>query len=189
MQKNTNWQKELEIVAGILDSLPLEKSTKWGADVYSFEGRNVVSYGGFKHYFAIWFFNGVFLSDPLQVLVSAQEGKTKALRQWRFQDITEINESIIKDYILEAIDVEKKGLRIKPEAVVVPDIPPFLEKVLKSNPSLKDQFDKLSPGKRKEYINYLNEAKQESTRISRLEKIKPLILQGVGLNDKYKSKN
>ena len=51
---------------------------------------------------------------------------------------------------------------------------------------LKANFEKLTPGKQKEYIVFINEAKQEQTRLSRLEKIKPLILLSAGLNDKYK---
>jgi len=57
---------------------------------------------------------------------------------------------------------------------------------LKKDKSLKANFEKLTPGKQKEYIVYINEAKQEATKLSRLGKIKPMILQGVGLNDKYK---
>jgi len=40
---------------------------------------------------------------------------------------------------------------------------------------------------KKEYMEHIDEAKQEKTKISRLEKIKPLVLAGKGLHDKYKS--
>jgi uncharacterized protein YdeI (YjbR/CyaY-like superfamily) len=56
----------------------------------------------------------------------------------------------------------------------------------KNDTILKTSFAKLTPGKQKEYIIYINEAKQEATKLKRLEKIKPMILQGIGLNDKYK---
>ncbi len=38
-----------------------------------------------------------------------------------------------------------------------------------------------------EYYNYIIEAKKEATELSRLEKIKPNILKGSGLHDKYKN--
>ena len=60
------------------------------------------------------------------------------------------------------------------------------KKELKSDQTLKVAFEKLTPGKQKEYSVYINEAKQETTKLKRLEKIKPMILQGLGLNDKYK---
>ena len=77
MQNNNKWTEELEMLSNIISEMPLEKSVKWGAEVFTYNGKNVVSYGGFKNYFTIWFYNGVFLKDKYKVLVNAQEGKTK----------------------------------------------------------------------------------------------------------------
>ena len=115
MQNETKWQEELKMIKAIIAKHPLAKSIKWGAEVYTYNGKNVLSYGGFKDYFSIWFYNGIFLNDPYKVLVNAQQGKTKSLRQWRFASKDEIEEKIISQYISEAIEVEKKGLKIKPE--------------------------------------------------------------------------
>ncbi|CAM4386917.1 YdeI/OmpD-associated family protein [Flavobacterium terrigena] len=186
MQNNTQWTEELELVASIINKLPLEKTIKWGAEVFTYNGKNVVSYGGFKNFFTIWFFNGVFLEDNYNVLVNAQEGKTKSARQWRLTSIAEIDEKKISEYIYEAIEVEKKGLKIQPEKFVAIPVAEVLENELKNDKSLKASFEKLTPGKQKEYIIYINEAKQDATKLKRVEKIKPMILHGIGLNDKYK---
>lgn len=186
MQKNTPWTNELEVIANIINKAPLDKTTKWGADVFTYNGKNVVSYGGFKNYFAIWFNNGVFLKDPYKVLMNAQEGKTKSLRQWRLTSIDEIDEAKILEYIHEAIEIEKQGLKIKPDKFVPAIIPPIMDGVLKNEAALNEAFAKLTPGKQKEYITYITEAKQETTKMTRLEKIKPMILNGIGLNDRYK---
>ena len=186
MQNNSQWTEELERVASIINKLPLEKTIKWGAEVFTYNGKNVVSYGGFKNYFTVWFYNGVFLEDRYNVLVSAQEGKTKSLRQWRFTSIDEIDEKKIIEYIYEAIEIEKKGLKIQPEKFVAIPISELLETEFKKDNSLKTAFEKLTPGKQKEYIVFINEAKQETTKLKRIEKIKPMILQSIGLNDKYK---
>lgn len=186
MQNNPNWSKEIELVASIINKLPLEKAIKWGAEVFTYNGKNVVSYGGFKNFFTIWFYNGVFLEDKYKVLVNAQEGKTKSLRQWRFISIDEIDEKKIIAYINEAIEIEKKGLKISPEKFVEITVSEILEKELKNDKNLKLSFEKLTPGKQKEYIVYINEAKQEATKLKRFEKIKLMILDGIGLNDKYK---
>ena len=39
------------------------------------------------------FIKGVFLHDDYNKLINAQEGKTKAMRQWRFESIDEIRDS------------------------------------------------------------------------------------------------
>lgn len=186
MQSNTKWTEELEVIASILNKSNLERSIKWDAEVFTYNGVNVVSYGGFKNYFTIWFYNGVFLQDPYKVLVSAQEGKTKSLRQWRFTSKEEIDEKKILEYISEAVEAEKKGLKIKPEKFKPLPVPYLLQEALEREKGLKENFEKLTPGRQKEYIVYIGEAKLEATRINRLEKIKPMIREGVGLNDKYK---
>ncbi|WP_126971034.1 YdeI/OmpD-associated family protein [Gynurincola endophyticus] len=186
MQSTTQWTKELKLLANILNKSGLEKSIKWGAEVFTYEGKNVVSYGGFKNYFTVWFYNGVFLKDKYKVLVNAQEGKTKSLRQWRFTSIDEVEEKKILEYIKEAVEIEKKGLKIKPEKFQPVSLPVLLINAFKAEKTLKPAFEKLTPGKQKEYILYIEEAKQEKTKIARVEKIIPMILGGVGLNDKYK---
>lgn len=186
MQNNKQWEEELHVIASIINKLPLEKTIKWGAEVFTYKGKNVVSYGAFKNFFTVWFYNGVFLEDKYQVLVNAQEGKTKSLRQWRFTSIDEIDEKKITEYINEAIAIEKKGLKIAPEKFVAIPVSELLQVAFNSDKNLKTAFEKLSLGKQKEYIVYINEAKQDATKIKRLEKIKPMILNGIGLNDKYK---
>lgn len=186
MLNNDKWTKELSFLANIISKYPFEKKIKWGADVYTYKGQNVISYGGFKNYFALWFFNGVFLKDADNLLVNAQEGKTKSLRQWRFNTIAEIDEVKLNEYILEAIDNEEKGLKIKPEKIVDLPLPELLIIKFKELNLLKEKFYKITPGRQKEYILFINEAKQEKTKLKRLEKIIPMIMQGIGLNDQYK---
>jgi len=185
MQKNTQWKEELVLITSILDKTPLEKTIKWGTEVFTYKGNNVVSFGGFNNFFSIWFYNGVFLNDKYNVLVNAQEGKTKSLRQWRFTSKNEMDERKILEYIAEAIEVEKKGLKIKPVKFTPVPVPQLLENELKKDKGLKTAFEKFTPGKQKEYSIYINEAKQEATKHKRIEKIKPMIMQGIGLNDKY----
>ena len=47
-------------------------------------------------------------------------------------------------------------------------------------------FNAFTKGRQREFADYINEAKQEKTRLARLEKVIPLILDNVGLNDKYR---
>ena len=174
------------LIKAIIQKTELIPAIKWGTEVYTYNGRNVLSAGGFKNHFTIWFYNGVFLKDKYKVLVNASEGKTKSLRQWRFTSAEEINEKRILEYIREAIAIEERGLKIKPAKFKPLPVPEILASCFKEDKNLKIAFEQLTPGRQKEYIIYLNEPKQEATKSKRLEKIKPMILRGVGLNDKYK---
>ncbi len=183
--KNLEWQEELEILKTIFDKTELVETTKWGGIVYTINNKNVLGIGGFKHFFTIWFWNGVFLKDELKVLFNANEGVTKGLRQWRFTSKSAINEKQILIYVKEAIENEKLGKSIKLERkeVVVSD---FFANELKSDKVFAKAFEAFSPYKQKEFLEYIDSAKQEKTKIQRMEKIKPLVLGNIGLNDKYR---
>ena len=194
-KKGPNWEKSYEkwndaeeIMEQVLAKTTLEKTFKWGGDVYTYKGKNVVAWRGFKNFFSVWFYNGVFLKDPYNVLVTASEGKTKSLRQWRFTKVSDMEEDKILSYIRESVHTIEEGKQIKPQKREEKVPEGILLESLTKNQELRQAFYALTPGKRNEYILYLEEAKQEKTRTARLEKILPLILDGKGLHDKYKMK-
>lgn len=183
---NHKWEKEEEFMQQLIVKTNLDKTFKWGTDVYSFNGKNVIAWGGFKEFFSVWFYNGVFLRDDFSVLVSGTEGKTKSLRQWRFTSVEEMFEEKIIDFINQSIQVIKDGKEIKPVKEPLKKLEGVFKEFLDANTQINSAFLRLTPGKQKEYMQYIEEAKQEKTKKSRLEKIESLILEGKGLNDKYK---
>ncbi|NGM62735.1 hypothetical protein G5B30_12505 [Sphingobacterium sp. SGG-5] len=182
----SNWEACYEFMAQIIVKTELTSAFKWGTEVYTYEGKNIISWGGFKNFFSIWFYNGVFLEDPDKVLINASEGKTKSLRQWRFTSVQEMDETKILAYISESIQAVKDGKEIKVQKPKSNNPKGLLKELLVQDSLFEAAFAGLTPGRQKEYIDYIDEAKQEKTKKSRLEKIKPLILSGKGLYDKYK---
>ena len=166
----------------------LEETFKWMFPTYTLKGKNVLAICKFKNHFGIWFFNGVFLSDPLKVLQNAQKDKTQAMRHWKFNSIEEIDKTSVLAYFHEAIENQKKGIRLAPKkkTPVKVDIPSELKLELQKNADTSKAFKNLAPSKQKEYAEYIATAKQEKTKISRLSKILPMIKEGKGLNDKYR---
>lgn len=179
------WESELSRLEAVLDQMKLNRTIKWGTPVYTHNGKNVVGIAGFKSYFGLWFYNGVFLKDESNKLVNANEEKTKSLRQWRFYSSDEIDESLILKYVKEAIEIEEKGLKIKPEKKSV-EIPELLKKEFVKDKNLKSNFDSFTPYKQREFCEFISSAKRESTQVKRLSKVVHLISEGIGLNDKYK---
>ncbi len=180
------WVEELMMIRDIVLSTGLKEEIKWGGPVYTLDGKNVLAIGGFKNFFTIWFHNGAFLSDPDKMLVNANEGKTRGLRQWRFASKKEIKPSLIKKYIKEAIENEKAGKKIRPEKKPLPDLPVEIASAFKKDKALKACFDALTNGKKREYLDHILDAKTESTRLRRLRQAIPNILAGIGLHDKYR---
>ena len=186
MEKQTDYREELEKLRGILLDAGLEETIKWGAPTYTYQGKNVVGIGAFKSYFGLWFFQGALLEDKKKKLVNAQEGVTKAMRQWRFESAKEIDEKLIKEYIKESVHNIDQGREIKAVRKKPLSLPPELQQALKKSKKLENSFNGFSLSKRRDFAEYISSAKRDETKHKRLEKIIPMILEGVGLNDKYK---
>ena len=180
------WQNELVKLREILNAAGLEETVKWGAPCYTHEGKNVVGLGAYKAYCGLWFYQGALLKDPDGVLINAQEGKTKALRQWRFAAASEIKRAKVKAYVAEAMQLAAAGQEIKPARNKPLKIPGELITALAANAEAAAAFESLTKGRQREYADYVSEAKRADTRERRLEKIMPMIAQGRGLNDQYR---
>jgi len=183
-----HWKAELNLLRKILLSANMKETIKWGAPVYSDKGKNIVGLSAFKKHVGLWFFQGATLKDTQKVLLNAQEGKTAAMRQWRFFSLKEIDADLIIEYIQEAIENQEKGNVIKPKRNLKPlIIDDLLEKAFSENNLLLKKFESFSLSKKREYADYISEAKRDATKLKRLTKITPMILDGKGLHDKYKS--
>lgn len=180
------WTSELVTLREILLSTGMKEEVKWGVPVYSYEGKNVAGITAFKSYVGLWFYQGALLKGAKKKLVNAQEGKTKALRQWRFTSMKEIDEKLIRTYLKEAIQNVKAGKEIKPDRDKPIAIPKELSSHLKKTPSALKAFNLLSKGKQREYAEHIEEAAKPETKSRRIKKILPMIVNGDGLHDKYK---
>jgi len=187
MEKYPENKEVLVKLREIIKKTELKETIKWGIPTYTIDNKNCIGMGTFKSYVGLWFFQGVFLKDKAKVLLNAQEGKTRGMRQMRFQSVTDIDEVLLLAYISETIENHLKGLRIQPvkkdEKLLIPSI---LKQEFDKNQNLKTCFELFSKAKKREFVAYLNEPKKEATKINRLTKIIPLILQKMGLNDAYK---
>ncbi len=186
IEKHPQWEHELIQLREIILSTDLKETIKWGAPTYTLNNKNVVSLGGFKNHYALWFFNGALLKKNTSLLVNAQEGKTKALRQIRFTKEDKIDSPTLKTYIGEAIELQKEGKSVPIQKNKELLIPTELTQYFQKNPEMETSFHTLTKGKQREYADYIREAKRSNTKDKRLEKIKPMIINQVGLYDKYK---
>ena len=188
IENKPQWSGILSLLREIIASTGLVETVKWGAPTYTLDGKNLVGLGAFKEYAGIWFFQGALLKDPGKVLMNAQEGKTKALRQWRFASNDKIPAEQVKAYIEEAIENQNKGLIIKPSSPTQKSlvIPEELQESFELYPNLQQKFDAMGLTKKREFSEYIASAKRPETRIKRREKVISLIGKGLGLYDKYK---
>lgn len=192
INKHNIWREELNYLRSLLHATELEESIKWGMPSYRCNGKNVIGIGAFKNHIGIWFHQGALLSDPNNILINAQKGKTTAMRSIKITKELPINKSILIPYITEAIRNAKDGKEIVPAKPTdikrEVDIPNELQQAFESSSVLLAMFDGLTEIQRFDYVKYIASAKRATTKISRMEKIIPLIQAGKPISGLWKKK-
>jgi uncharacterized protein YdeI (YjbR/CyaY-like superfamily) len=184
LSRAKKWQKEFEKLRAIVLGCELAEDLKWGKPCYTFQNKNIVVIQGFKEYCAILFFKGALLKDTKGILIQ-QTVNMQLPRQVRFTNLREIVklERTLKEYVFEAVEVEKAGLKVKLKKTSDFKIPEEFQIKLNTLAALKAAFEALTPGRQRGYLFYFSQAKQSKTREARVEKYMQQILNGKGLND------
>jgi len=185
LEKATKWKEEMVLLRNIaLSNNELTEDYKWLHPCYTLNGKNIVLIHEFKEYCALLFHKGALMSDPDTLLIQQTEN-VQAARQLRFTSVEQIKEleSVIKDYINEAIEIEKSGKKIALKETADFEVPEEFQTKLDADADLKRAFAALTPGRQRAYLFYFSQAKQSKTRESRVEKYIPKILDGKGMDD------
>lgn len=184
--KVQTWQEELELLRTILlDCQELREELKWSHPCYTFQNKNIILLGAFKDFCSINFINGVLLKDEKGILVSQTEN-VQASRIVKFTNPAQIMvlAETLKMYILEAIEIEKKGIKVEYKTTAEFEFPDELLAKFEEMPAFKNAFYALTPGRQRGYLLHFAAPKQAQTRIARIEKNLQNIFAGKGINDK-----
>ncbi|EKF40552.1 putative protein with duf1801 domain [Nitratireductor indicus C115] len=178
------WRAELAALRAILLEGPLTEDYKWNSPCYTFEGGNVATLWGLKESCALAFFKGALLEDD-EGLLTAPGENSRSMRMICFTSTSAIAErkDTLRTYLDRAIEVEKAGLKVE-FAKDDLEYPEELADKLDADPEFREAFEDLTPGRRRGYVLHFSQAKQPATRIARIEKAAPRILQGKGMHDR-----
>ena len=184
--KSKQWKPELEKLRSILLNTELTEDFKWWQPCYTYNGANLVILGQHKDSCVFSFFRGALLKDEHKILSFPGENSQSA-KVIKFKSVAEIEEvePILKEYVKEAIEAEKKGLKVKFKNITENEFPEELEQKFKENKEFEKAFKELTPGKQRAWVLHFSGAKQSQTRTSRIEKAMDDILAGKGFNEDY----
>jgi len=184
IRKNKAWQKELQMLREIVLECGLVEAVKWRTPCYTFDEHNVAFIGAFKESCVLSFLKGALLKDA-QALLEKPGANTQAARVIRLKDAEQIKAltPVLKAYVLEAIEIEKSGLKVEFKKTSDFAFPEEFQKKLDEDAKFKAAFEALTPGRQRGYLLYFSGAKQSKTRESRVEKYRAKILDGKGMDD------
>lgn len=156
----------------------IQEDWKWNHPNYYCNGM-LCGIWAFKDHVTLVFFQGALIDDTHAVLSSYNDNLHN--RHIKFSDASQIDENIIRNYLLQSIDHNIKGLRINQSKTKNIEIPFYIKDAL-VNAGLFESFNNLSYSHKKEYILWIKEAKKEETRIRRVEKMIRILRDKFGMS-------
>ncbi len=178
------WQEPMLALRNILLDTELKEEFKWSQPCYTYNGKNVMMLTAFNDFCCIAFFKGSLIKDPKNLLEfpGPNSQTSKRLNITNDTQVIEL-EPQIRDFIKQAIELEKSGASIELKKVPEP-IPNELIDAFNDNPELETAFFNLTPGRQRGYIIHFSQPKQSKTRLSRITKMIPKIMDGKGFHDR-----
>ena len=162
----------------------VEETIKWKMPTFMYKGM-LCGIAAFKQHCAMGFWKSKLIIDP-------KENKSlEAMGQ--FGRITSVKDlpsrKVMVAYVKQAAELNDKGVkpaRTKPKAekkeLVVPD---YFKAALRKNKKAQAAFDAFSYSHRKEYLEWITEAKTEETRQRRMGTALEWLAEGKSRNWKY----
>jgi uncharacterized protein YdeI (YjbR/CyaY-like superfamily) len=159
-----------------------EEAIKWGMPFFTLNGSPLANMGAFKAHAAFGFWRHAEVTGtPEREGAMGSLGKLTALGDLPSDE--ELAAMIAKAVALVG-EGKPKRPAAKPKAAL--DLPADLDAALKANAAAQAHWDAFSPGKRRDYIEWVLEAKREGTRVKRIETIVAQVAEGKDRNWKYK---
>jgi len=167
----------------------VEETIKWGFPNFDYKGV-FCSMAGFKEHCAFNFWKQSLLKDPHKIF-GVKESMGHLGRIESLKDLPA--DKIMVEYLKEAVELNDKGVKRELKPKVAPNskelvIPDYLTKALSKNKKANTTFSSFSYSHRKEYVEWITEAKTDETRGKRLKQAIEWMAEGKSRNWKYMNK-
>lgn len=163
-----------------------EEAIKWGMPIFETYGANMCSMAAFKQHCSFGFWKGSLLEDK-QGILDPESAMGSLGRITSLKDLP--SEKILISYLREADALNRDNIKVpkappkdKKELVT----PKELAAALKKNKAATKVFDAFSYSCKKEYIEWIDDAKTEATKLKRVATAVEWIAEGKDRNWKYK---
>jgi len=167
-----------------------EEVMKWGFPHFDYKGM-MCSMAAFKHHCAFNFWKASLIKDTAKVLKIKNKDSMGSLGQIKSKSDLPPDRIFIA-YIKQAMKLNDEGVKFpvkkKTAAKTELVIPEYFLKVLKKNKKSFEVFGNFAYSHRKEYVNWITEAKTEETRKKRIETAIEWLSEGKSRNWKYERK-
>ena len=163
----------------------VEEMWRWNAPHFDSNDHIMIGLLAFNKHVAVWFHKGMLINDPRKLFEKADD---KGMRSYKLEEGDEIKEAAFIDLVRKAVVLNAKGIKLTdakpPRRSLV--VPKELEAILDKDETAREHWDKFPYSHRKEYVEWIEEAKRDETRTRRIAEAYQKIREGVGRSDKHK---
>ena len=184
------WQRKLLVrLRQLVHSTDHAVEETWRWDKPHFDHSGImIGMCGFKEHISIWFHKGALLKDPKKLFEAVPKTEEKGMRAYKLHEGDAINEAAFIDLVKQAVVLNAKGTKLheaKParKALVVPV---ELEQVLHKDPSAWANWEAFSYSHKKEYAEWVSDAKKDETRKRRIAQALEMIREGASKEEKHR---
>ncbi|MCZ4244516.1 YdeI/OmpD-associated family protein [Pedobacter punctiformis] len=164
----------------------IEEKIKWGMPFFDFKGT-VCHIAAFKNHCAFGFWKGSIMDDHYKIFKERTEAMGWLGQIRSFSDLPA--DEIMIAYIQQAIKLNEEGKKLPPKPKTVKTeliVPEYFLEELQKDPAALSTFQNFSHSNKREYVEWLEEAKTEATKQKRLETAVEWIGEGKTRMWKYK---
>ncbi len=164
----------------------VQETMKWSFPHFEYRGI-LCSMAAFKRHCAFGFWKASMMKDPDGILASA--GAEAMGHLGRIANLADLPpDRVMIRYVREAAKLNDQGVKVpraKPAAKKPVTVPADLSVALKKNKRARETFERLAPSHRREYVEWITEAKKDATRARRLATAIEWLAEGKTRNWKY----
>lgn len=165
----------------------ITEAWRWNAPHFDHDGI-MIGLHGFKTFVSVWFHKGALLKDTHKLFDQPEKDEEKGIRKIKIHEGDALNEKAFVDLVKQAVKVNQSGAKLgdaKParKALVLPQ---EFEQCLKKDEETWERWEKLAYAHKKEYVEWVSDAKQDETRKRRIAQALERIRAGQGKEDKHK---
>lgn len=170
----------------------VEETVKWGMPYFDYKGGPLAHMAAFKAHCAIGFWKASLFRDNEALMAAAQSEEAMG-HLGRITSLKDLpNDKELIRYIQEGMRLNELGIKLpstkKSRQSAPVEVPDYITKALSKNAKARKTFENFSNSHRKEYVQWITEAKTEETRKKRQTKAIEWMSEGKSMNWKYEKK-
>jgi uncharacterized protein YdeI (YjbR/CyaY-like superfamily) len=168
------------------------ETIKWGMPSFDYKGP-YFSFAAFKKHCAFGFWKAKLINDPKNYLGLNKADGGEAMGNFgRVSSLKDLPpDKVLLDFFKQAKKLNDEGVKLPPKSKIAAKAvkpPAYLLTALKKNKKALLTFETFSPSNKRDYIEWLTEAKTETTREKRLVQAIEWMAEGKPRNWKYMKK-